>query len=110
MSDSYFTCFVEGRGNDWFALCLELDISVQGRSLEDVTERIEGAVRLYLERLRELPETDRQRLLRRRVPFWTSLKIASKMMWNGVVRPRTGSDESGGKTPHRYNYPLHCPA
>jgi len=67
-------CYAEGRGKDWEALCLDLDIAVQGESFEEVFRSLHAAIDLYRESLDDLPEADRQRLLYRPVPWRVRLK------------------------------------
>jgi predicted RNase H-like HicB family nuclease len=100
-------CYVERRGDQWVAQCLDFDIAVQGASFDEVKERIEGAIKLYLERVRELPEEERERFLHRAIPIRVALWMAVKVALSGLaqrLRPRDGN------TPHAYNFPVHCHA
>ena len=42
-------CYAEGRDGDWEAICLDLDIAVQGSSFEEVFRSLQEAISLYLE-------------------------------------------------------------
>lgn len=62
-------CFAHGQGDKWEAICLDLDLAVQGRSYEEVYEGLNRAVGTYVEdALKEGPEAAR-RLLRRKAPW-----------------------------------------
>ena len=62
-------CYAEGRGGQWEAICLDLDVAVQGQSFDDVYKSLGDAVRHYIESVSELPASDQARLLDRRVPL-----------------------------------------
>jgi predicted RNase H-like HicB family nuclease len=69
MRDPTLRCLAEGRDGDWFAICIDLDIAVQGQSFPEVRDSLSEAIKLYLERVAELPEHERVRLLNRRSPW-----------------------------------------
>ena len=62
-------CYAEGCDGDWEAICLDLDIAVQGRSFEEVFRSLQEAISLYLETVDDLPPQDQRALLHRRTPF-----------------------------------------
>lgn len=69
--------YAHGRPGTWEASCVDLDISVQGASFEEVRSLLDEAVVTYVEdALKEAP-ADRDRLLNRRAPFWVKLKFAA---------------------------------
>lgn len=69
------TCFAEGREGKWEAVCIELDLAVQGRSYQDVYDRLSASIRDYIESAElETPEQAR-RLLRRVVPWHVRLRL-----------------------------------
>lgn len=93
-------CYAEGRDGDWEAICLDLDIAVQGRSFEEVFASLQEAIALYLESVADLPEDERRRLLRRTVPLPTRLKL----LWQ-AARGLLGT--SRGQTQHhQFTMPL----
>lgn len=73
--DAPFRCIAEGRDGAWWAICIDLDISVQGSSLAEVRESLRTAISMYLERVAELPEGERQSLLHRRAPWHVRAKF-----------------------------------
>jgi hypothetical protein len=81
---SYF-CVAEGcdeRG--WEAICLNVDIAVEGNTLADVKARLDAAVKSYIEEAVKLPDADRRRLLNRQVPFALKLEYAFKLFWHSL--------------------------
>ena len=70
MTRQKFRCYIYGKDSDWEAVCTDLDISVQGDSLEHAKSLLNGAITSFLEVLEEEPEADRKRLLNRRSPIW----------------------------------------
>lgn len=72
-------CVAEGRDGDWEAICLDLDIAVQGESFDEVKHLLDGAVQTYLEDARKEDAQTRKRLLARTVPFGTRLAFVCKL-------------------------------
>ncbi len=68
-------CYAEGRDGEWEAICLDLDIAVQGDSFEEVFHALPKAVELHLDAVMALPEEDRSHLLDRPAPFSLRLKF-----------------------------------
>lgn len=58
-------CCAEGKDGRWQALCLDLDIAVQGSSFDEVVHSLNDAMALYLETVADLPAEDRERLRHR---------------------------------------------
>ena len=62
-------CCVERGQGKWEAFCIDFDLAVQGDPFEEVYQSLNIAIADYVERVRELPIPDRDRLLRRRAPL-----------------------------------------
>ena len=62
-------CYAEGRDGEWEAICLDLDIAVQGRTFEEVFGSLQEAISLYLETVADLPADQQPPLLHRPVPL-----------------------------------------
>jgi hypothetical protein len=77
-------CFAEGRERDWEAICLDLDIAVQGHSFEAVSDELAQAVSLSLQTIADLPPGERTSLLRRPVPFLVRLSFVARAV-RGLV-------------------------
>jgi predicted RNase H-like HicB family nuclease len=68
-------CYAEGRDGDWEAICLDLDVAVQGSSFEEVFGLLRQAISLYLESVAEVPQQERHSLLHRPTPFPAGLSF-----------------------------------
>ena len=68
-------CYAEGRDGDWEAICLDLDIAVQGSSFEEVSMSLREAIALYLDAVEDLPPEERAKLLHRRAPVGVRLRF-----------------------------------
>ena len=92
-------CYAEGRDGDWEAICLDLDIAVQGRSFEEVSTSLREGIALYLEAVADLPPDERGELLRRRAPFTVRLKFLGHALRGLFV-----SDDARQR--HQFTMPL----
>src|SRR3979490_3332714 len=66
-------CVARGDGEWWEAICLDLDLAVQGRSFDEVRALLEEAVNTYVEDANAEAEPARSQLLARRVPLHVRL-------------------------------------
>ena len=71
MKTRTFTALVQREGDGWVALCPELDVASQGRSIEEARNNLREAVELFLETASE-PEIE-QRL--HAETYLTSLEV-----------------------------------
>lgn len=76
MQGKVLRCYAEGSDSGWEATCVDLDLSVQGDSFDDVFRGLSESIVVYLETIEELPESDRNRLLNRRAPRWKRAQFA----------------------------------
>lgn len=97
-------CYATGREGAWVAICLDLDIAVQGSSFEEASTLLQEAIALYLQTVSELPEAERAALLSRPVPFWTRLGFAIEAFWSTL---RATAD---GDLKHQFTMALPTPA
>jgi hypothetical protein len=93
-------CYAFGRDDQWQAICLDLDLAVQGGSFEEVFRLLNDTISFHMEGIMELPQDDQRRLLSRSVPWLVRLKFAIAGFLLGL---RTRSD---GPFEHRYTMPL----
>ena len=84
-----FQCYVHGRGGVWHAICVDLDIAVDGASRRIAEESLAAAIDMHLEWASELPREERARFMARRVPWRTRIGLAA--------RTRIGRVLDGGK-------------
>ena len=100
MANRTLHCYAEGRDGDWEAICLDLDIAVQGRSFEQVCASLREAVTLYLETVADLEPGEQRSLLRRSAPLFVRLKFLGH-----AVRGLFG-DHDGHSERHQFTMPL----
>jgi predicted RNase H-like HicB family nuclease len=93
-------CYAFGDDNEWQAICLDLDLAVQGRSFEEVFHRLTEVICLHLEGVMELPEEDQKRLLNRSVPWFVRVKFAVAAF---IMALRTRGQK--GRFEHHYTMP-----
>jgi len=94
-------CYAEGTRDGWEALCLDLDIAVEGRSFEEVYKLLDDAISQYAEYVSELPEKDQAQFLNRKAPLADRLRF----LWH-VARTTLTGDGSGEKQRFEYTKPL----
>ncbi len=104
MAVTYF-CVAEGCDeHGWQAICLNVDIAVEGRTLADAKMRLNAAVSDYIDAAMKLPAADRRRLLNRSVPFSLKLAYAFKLFWHSLK----GSDRRDGGQQASFEIPCHA--
>ena len=69
-------CYAYRRGQRWHAICTDLDIAVDGESLQSAAASLETSIDLYLEHVAELPSEERGRFLTRRAPWRVRASLA----------------------------------
>ena len=87
MRDNLY-CIASGRGDQWEAFCLDLDLAVQGRSFEEVHRFLAKAIHMYVERAMEEPEPTRSQLLNRKAPFLVRLSWGLRL-FRSVISDKT---------------------
>jgi len=85
-------CYIEGAGNHWRALCVDLDIAAQGTSLSETQRVLEEMIDTYLDGVLASPPKERARLLNRKSPIWTRVSIALRFFFASLFATRTSSD------------------
>jgi predicted RNase H-like HicB family nuclease len=93
-------CYAEGRDGDWQAICLDLDIAVQGSTFQEVLDSLRAAIFLYVESVTDLAPQERQPLLPRPAPLSVRLKFLA-MALRGLV-----AGNGGDKQRHQFTLPL----
>jgi predicted RNase H-like HicB family nuclease len=96
-------CYAKGTDGDWEAICVDLDIAVDGHSLEDVKARLYDAVKLYAESaIAEGGEAARD-LLNRKAPIWVRLQLVASFLAHLLSGRR---DDDG----YQAGFDMSCPA
>ena len=88
--DLDYKCYAYGHDDQWEAICVDLDISVVGRSFDEVRSLLEHAIATYVRDAMEEEPDARSRLLDRRAPFTLRLRLAFGFVRH-VLRPRPGT-------------------
>lgn len=92
-------CYAHETNGVWQAICVDLDIAVQGKSFDEVKKLLELSVETYIDTARnESPEVRRQ-LLSRRAPFWLRTRLALTSKWRGIWHRDDGDDPAGFSVP-----------
>jgi hypothetical protein len=99
-----FQCIAHGHEGHWEALCLDLDLSVQGRTYAEVTASLEQAIKSYVHDALEMNEP---KLLYRRSPWHVRAGWALKLLWATLCGQRMDNDKSREET---IGFPVSCPA
>jgi hypothetical protein len=102
--DRQLLCFAHGRDGDWEAICLDLDIAVQGKSFDDVRSALDFAIHDYIEAARNEAPAVRERLLARQAPLWVKAKNIFGFIWH-ALRHRSSGD---GRAEHSFIMPCHA--
>jgi hypothetical protein len=87
-------CVARGGGERWEALCLDLDLAVQGRSFDEVRALLEEAVSSYVEDPKAEEEPARSQLLARRVPLHVRLAWAWRFFKAALYGRPPGGDST----------------
>ena len=95
-------CYAEGRDDGWEAICLDLDIAVQGAAFTAVLDSLNEAISLYLDSVSELPEDERGSLLDRPAPW----SVRSRFLAYAVRSFFAVGDDG----PYRHQFTLPCTA
>ena len=95
-------CYAYRDGQTWEAICVDLDIATFSTSPENVKASLATCIRMYLERVAELPEEEQRRFLTRKSPWHLRVKLAF-VTW--LYRFRGDGDRSRGYT---FSRPCRC--
>lgn len=105
MAPKVLHCYAHGHGDSWEAICTDLDIAVQGKSLADVRETMRAAIFAYVEAAHaEAPDVEKQ-LLSRRAPWYVRARVHLGLLCYQVCSHFNRRD---GDTLSNFNVP--CPA
>jgi hypothetical protein len=96
-------CFAEGHGSSYEAICVDLDIAVEGRSLQEAVELLNRAIETYVEDAQKEDEATAHRLLSRRAPWHVRLGYKLRFATHLLTRRRTNGSEEA-------SFDVACPA
>ena len=69
MAQRVLRCFAYGDNGHWEAFCIDLNLAVEGRSLEEVRASLSEMICTYIEDVEKEEPADRAQLLQRCAPF-----------------------------------------
>lgn len=90
----FVVCVAHGQTGSWQAICLDLDIAVQGRTFEEVQQLLNVAVASYVEDAQVEAEPARSALLSRRAPLFLRLKWAWRIARRAIFDRNHDGDSS----------------
>lgn len=99
-----FQCIAHGRDGQWEALCLDLDLSVQGNTFPEVMASLKQAITAYVHDAIELERPD---LLARRAPWHVRTIWTLRLLWATIRGHRFDKHDSREVT---IGFPVPCPA
>lgn len=82
--NTVFRCHAHGRGLQWQALCVDLDLAVQGLSFQEVKASLAKAIDMYLETVAHLPADEQRQLLSRRSPRHVRTRLLVLAWLHGI--------------------------
>jgi len=96
-------CSAEGSEGRWQAICLDLDLAVQGKSFEEVYEALNEMIVSYFETVSKYPAEEQARFLRRKAPFWLRVKVAASYLFSSLFGRDSDTDR------HSFTATRACP-
>lgn len=104
--------YVVGRGQDWHAICLDLDIAAYGKSMSEAKSLVGEMVNEYLQMACEAPPAERKRMLGRRAPWPVRLSYHTRYYIFFVLRSLAAKDhgDTGRFVDHYKLERMHCAA
>ena len=86
-------CFAHGVPGDWEAVCVDLDIAVQGSSFEEVRDLLDEAVHTYVQDALAEDSKRARALLNRRAPIGLRLRLAASYLAHLIFSRRDSDRE-----------------
>lgn len=93
MGEIAVKCYAQGSQEHWRAVCLDLDLMVEGRSFQDVKEKLNRMVHTYIEDALSEAEPHRSRLLTRKAPWYVQAAWRLSFLLR-LLKRRNHDDES----------------
>jgi predicted RNase H-like HicB family nuclease len=96
-------CFAEGRDGIYEAICVDLDIAVQGRSFREVFDGLNDAVETYIQDATKEDEATARQLLSRRAPWHVRMGYVIRLLRHALGAGRKSDREEA-------SFDVACPA
>jgi hypothetical protein len=103
MAERHLRCYARGRGDSWEAFCIDLDLAVQGNSLNEVRELLGEAIDTYVEDAMKEEPAQARRLLSRRAPLHVRARLGLQMLAYSLAATRREGD-------HQTSFEIPCHA
>lgn len=88
------TCYAIGGKDGWEAICVDLDLAVQGRSFYEVYATLNAAIRDYINSASNESPEQAKRLLSRTAPWHVRVRLAGAFLW-AWLRGRHNGETAG---------------
>lgn len=96
--NKHLTCYAVGNNEGWEAICVDFDISVQGRNFKEVYDILGEAICTYVEdAMRETPD-QQVKLLNRKVPWHVKMQMKFRFLFAWLVSRKKNDSDSAGFT------------
>jgi hypothetical protein len=107
MAERYLRCFANrDKDGGWQAVCIDLDIAAQGRSLHEVRKMLSRSISMYLDEVGKEDAATRQQLLRRQAPWSVRARYhMGKATFSVMNRLGRSPDRNVSQT--RFHVPCH---
>lgn len=96
-------CFAEGHGSSYEAICVDLDIAVEARSLKEAIGLLNDAIETYIADAMKEDEATARKLLSRRAPWHVRLGYKLRFVGHLLTRRRANDTEEA-------SFDVACPA
>ena len=96
--DKTFTCYARGGRDGWEAICVDLDIAVQGKDFDEVYHTLNAAIFGYVESAAQEAPDQARRLLARAAPWYVRLRLKLAFLWIWFTSSGTGNGHAAGFT------------
>ena len=98
-------CVAHGAGHHWEAICLDLDLAVQGRSLQEVSGLLRETIETYIADALAQDEPVRSQMLHRSVTFLVRASWALRLFFATMNGRRLDKQREA-----TIGFPVECPA
>ncbi len=105
MNEKTLHCYLFGHDGAWQAICVDLDIAVQGTSRMEVQEQLKDMIGVYIEEALKEEPVIAQRLLSRRAPALVRARLFANLIWYRIKSALNGSN---GDSASDFTIPCHA--
>ena len=81
-----YRCFAHGGADGWEAICVDLDIAIQGDSFDEVRDLLNHAVATYVRDAEMEAPAAREKLLKRRAPWHVVARLNINLLLSSFRR------------------------